>query len=176
MWFNLLWCGSGSTVASQQRGSRFESRWGLPCGDCMLSQCLRAFSRYSSVLPQSKDMHIGAGWFGDSKLTRGLNLRVNGCLSLCCPRDGLATCPEWTLPLTQRQLWLALAPPATLKRKSSIEDGWIHQNYKPLTVSTSAAHGMAPLIHIGHILAAGTSHMWTPFATLKKITLLTSAW
>merc|ERR1712035_185044 len=38
-------------------------------------------SGYSGFLPQSKDMHVRL--IGDSKLSVGVNVRVNGCSSLC---------------------------------------------------------------------------------------------
>ena len=62
-------------------------------------------------------------------LTRTLPLthaRCSGSFSaqvisenLCRPRDGLATCPLYTLPLAQCQLGLDPAPPATL------DNGWM---------------------------------------------------
>ena len=53
------------------------------------SLCLPWFSLYSSFLPQSKDMLVGISLNGDSKLLIGVNVGVNGRLSL-------ATCPGCT--------------------------------------------------------------------------------
>merc|ERR1712237_17615 len=41
-------------------------------------------SGFSGFLPQSKDTLIGVRLIGDSKLPVGVNVLVDGCLSLCC--------------------------------------------------------------------------------------------
>ncbi len=86
-----------STVASQQEDPRFKSRstcltsreswvwyrlgrglsvWSLH----VLPVSAWVLSGYSSFLPQSKDMQFRL--IGDSKLPVGVNVSVNGCLSL----------------------------------------------------------------------------------------------
>lgn len=54
-----------------------------------------------------EDMHIRL--IGHFKLPIGVNVSLNDCLSLCSPADELATCPEYTLSLSQYRLGLASA-------------------------------------------------------------------
>ncbi len=86
-----------SIVASQQKGSGFETRSfcltsGGSCARypagvgpvCMEFACslmsVLVPSGYSGFVPQSKDMQVGL--IGDCKLPVGMNVSVNGCLSL----------------------------------------------------------------------------------------------
>ena len=74
-----------STFASQQEGSGFESRFnqGLSVWSLhVLPVYAWVLSGFSGFLPQSKDMQNGVRFIGDSKLTVGVNVRVNGCPSL----------------------------------------------------------------------------------------------
>lgn len=68
-------------------------------------------SSYSGFLPLSKDMHLGDRRIGNPKLTLGVNVQVNRCLSLYC---GPAT--NWQL--IQRlycALWTGLSFSITLQ-------------------------------------------------------------
>ena len=77
----------GSTVASQQEGLGFDSRLGrgvFLCGVCMFSPCLRGFSPGTPASSHSpKTCRLGARLIGESKLSVGVSVSVNGCLSLC---------------------------------------------------------------------------------------------
>ena len=81
-----------STVTSQQEGSRFDPHLGPFCVEfvCSPRVCvgsLRVLSGYSGFLPPSKkNMHVRL--IDDSKLSLGVSVSVNGCLSrlsLCGP-------------------------------------------------------------------------------------------
>ncbi len=66
----------------------------------------------SDFLPQLR------GLIGNSKLPIGVNVIINGCLSIYQPCDELATCPGYTLPVPSVSWdWFQL-PPATLYRIS----------------------------------------------------------
>jgi len=55
------------------------------CGDCMFSPCMRG-SGYYDFLPQPRNMYVRL--IGDSKMTSGVSVNVDGCLSrlsLCGP-------------------------------------------------------------------------------------------
>ena len=75
-----------STFASQQEGSGFESRFnqGLSVWSLhVLPVYAWVLSGFSGFLPQSKDLQNGVRFIGDSKLTVGVNVRVNDCPCLC---------------------------------------------------------------------------------------------
>ena len=78
--------------------------------------------RCSDLLPQSKEIHTGTRLIVDSKLSIGVPVGLNGCLSLYV--GPLMDCPPGCAPpLAQCQLGLAAGPPRTLKRISTIYDG-----------------------------------------------------
>jgi len=64
-----------------------------------------------------------------SKLPVGVNVRVNGCMSLCVPCDGLAACPGCTLP-SPYVSWDRLQRPRDPNEDEAvlIMDGWITVN------------------------------------------------
>ena len=71
-----------SNIASQQEGSRFLSVWSLH----VLSVYAWVLSGYSCFPPPSNNMHVKL--ISDSKLTLGVSVSVDGCLSrlsLCGP-------------------------------------------------------------------------------------------
>ena len=73
----------GSTVASQREGRGFDSRAGPFCVEFACSPRVSVGSlRVLRFLPQSKDMQDGDRFIGDSKCPVGVNVSVNGCLSL----------------------------------------------------------------------------------------------
>ncbi|MEQ2297340.1 hypothetical protein AMECASPLE_033787 [Ameca splendens] len=85
----LLPCSKKVLGSTPSWGSFFVfSPWGLP--------------RYSSFLPQSKNMTVRL--FGLSKLPLGMNECVYSCLSCVCvsvlPCDVLVTCPGTSFPAT----------------------------------------------------------------------------
>ena len=56
----------------------------LLCGVCMFSPCQRGFSPGTPASSHSpKTCRLGTRLIGDSKLSVGVNVSVNGCLSLC---------------------------------------------------------------------------------------------
>ena len=67
-----LWCVDLLLPQSKSPGSN-------PCSSGVLHG---VFSVYSSFLPQSKNMQIIVRLIGDSKLIEGVNVILNGCLSL----------------------------------------------------------------------------------------------
>ena len=105
-----------SAVASQQEGSRFESWLGCGtflCGVCMFSPCRRGFS-LGTFLPQSKHMQNGTWLNGYSKLTIGVTVSVNGCLSLCVG-PVIDWWPVQGVPrLSPNDAGIGSSPPATL--------------------------------------------------------------
>merc|ERR1712035_272647 len=76
-----------STAASQQEGPEFDPPaprlgQGLSVRSLhVLPVPAWVLSGYSGFLPQSKDMHVRL--IGNSKLSVGVNVRLNGCSSLC---------------------------------------------------------------------------------------------
>mgnify|MGYP006981770599 FL=1 len=71
-----------STFASQQEGSGFESRFnqGLSVWSLhVLPVYAWVLSGFSGFFPHTKDMQNGVRFIGDSKLTVGVNVRVNDC-------------------------------------------------------------------------------------------------
>ena len=91
------------------------------------------FSGYSGFLPQLREMQIGVGSMGDSSLTVGVNVRVDGCLSLqvILPKDPSA----WRLGkpgIKPPTFWLEDALPylAIRARTASLENVYLQQYNK----------------------------------------------
>merc|ERR1712035_59525 len=116
-----------STVASQQEGSWFDPGCGSPSVRSLhvLPVSAWVLSGYSGFLPQSKDMQVGDRLIGDSKLTVGVNVSMNGCLSL---RVSPATVwrPVQGVPcLSPNVSWDRLQPPRDPQEDKRLEDGWM---------------------------------------------------
>ena len=77
-----------SAAASQQEGSGFDSTRGLGsfCVEFACSPRVCVGSLRVLRLPPTIQRHAcGDRLIGDSKVALGVNVCVNGCLSLCCP-------------------------------------------------------------------------------------------
>ena len=90
-----------STVASQQECFGFEPDSFL-CGVCMYSPCMRGFSL--GALASSHLLNT-CRLIGDSSVNRGVNVSMNGCLSI---RDVEEGCCHQTESETKLQLTLQL--------------------------------------------------------------------
>ena len=107
-----------SAVAAQQEGSRFKSRLGrgiFLCGVCMFSPCKRGFSPGTPASSHSpKTCKMGTRLIGYSKLTIGVTVSVNGCLSLCVG-PVIDWRPVQGVPrLSPNDAGIGSSPPATL--------------------------------------------------------------
>ena len=70
-------------------------------------------SGFSGFLPQSKNMHVRS--IGDSKLSLGVNVSVNGCVSLCGPAMNWRLIQGVTLPSPQDSWDRLQLTPVTLR-------------------------------------------------------------
>lgn len=83
-------------------------------------------SKFSDFLPLSKDMRLEDSRIGDPKLKLGVNVQVNGCLSLYF---GAVT--SWQLVIgvpnhTPKGSWDVLQPPHNLVKGEEV-DGWMNR-------------------------------------------------
>lgn len=105
------WCSGFNTVASQQEESVF-APWFRPTRGCYVEFACSPRVRVVFTHHCPKDMHIAVRLTGDSKLTMGVNVSVNGCLSLYVGHAiTLATSPNvsWDpRPLKDKGGWMEL--------------------------------------------------------------------
>jgi len=107
-----------STVASQQEGCWFDPFDPF----CAEFACSPRVSVASSHSP--KTCRLGTRLIGNSKLSVGVNVSVNGCLSLCVS-PAIVWRPVQGVPcLSPDVAGIGSSPPATLKRMKRLEDEW----------------------------------------------------
>ena len=102
----------------------------LLCGVCMFSPCQRGFSPGTPASSHSpKTCRLGTRLIDNSKLSVGVNVSVNGCLSLCVS-PAIVWRPVQGVPcLSPDVAGIGSSPPATLKRMKRLAvsaDGSLH--------------------------------------------------
>ena len=92
------------------------------CSPCV---CVGSLSGFSGFLPQSKNMHVRS--IGDSKLSLGVNVSVNGCVSLCGPAMNWRLIQGVTLPSPQDSWDRLQLTPVTLRSGLSGSRKWMKE-------------------------------------------------